>query len=158
MAYLGKTFNTADLPVQEEFKPLPAGDYQVNIEDMVLKTTNNQQGEYLETKLRVMGPTHQNRTIYDRIIIGHANPQAEEIGLKRFNALIRAAGLASANDTDQFISKIVTCTLKIGKPKEQYPNPGNDVVTYKAAEQSAAPMPGQAPAAPAAPAKKPWER
>lgn len=157
MAYLGKTFNTAELPQQEDYTALPAGDYECNIEDMVLKQTSNGAGEYLETKLRVLGPTHINRVVYDRIIISHSNPKAEEIGLQRLNALMRACGLSGANDTDQFMRKMVIAQLKVGTPSEKYPNPSNDVVTYKATIGSTAPMPGQPAQQPPATAKKPWE-
>jgi hypothetical protein len=153
MAYLGKTYNVEEMPQQQEFKPLPAGEYELLVEEVELRQTNNGAGEYLLFKTKVQGPTHQGRVLFDRIMISHSNPMAEEIGLKRLNSYIRAIGLSGANDTDQLVNKLVKAKVKVGTPSEKYPEPGNDITAYMATVS--APMPSPSPSA--QPEAKPWE-
>ena len=88
MAFLGKTYNTADLPEAQSYEPLPEGWYQVSIKDAELKTTKAGTGQYISVQYTVTGPTHQGRVVFGNINIENPNPKAEEIGLRDFNALM----------------------------------------------------------------------
>jgi hypothetical protein len=156
MAFLGKTYTTAELPQgQSNFSPIPAGWYQGRITEADLKPTNDGSGQYIKLRLDVVGPTHEGRVLFSNINIRNANPKAEEIGLQQLGDISRALGLPAISDTDQLIGGTLQIKVAI-KTQEGY-EPSNEVKGYKASEGSAMPTKAATPAA-AAPAASspPW--
>lgn len=161
MASFGETFDVSSLPVSENnFDPLPAGWYTATIGGAELKDTKTGTGQYIAVRYNITGPTHQGRVVFGNINIRNANPQAESIGRQQLGEILRAIGLARANDTDQLVGHDLSIKLSIQK-SDQYGDK-NEVKGFKAIEGgSPAPrsMPS-APAATAAPAKAapPWAK
>jgi hypothetical protein len=160
MAQLNEVFDVNSMPKSERsFEPLPAGWYNVTITGADLKQTKAGNGEYIAVRYDVAGPTHAGRVVFGNLNIKNPNPTAESIGRQQLGELMRAAGFAKVEDTDQLIGGQLQIKLDIRK-SEQYGD-SNDVKGFKSlASGSAMPtvVAAAAAAAPAASAKAspPW--
>lgn len=176
MARLEQSFHTNDLPEDTgggDFTPLPAGDYDVTVQDATIKTTNSGTGQYINLQCLVDGPTHVGRILFGILNIKNDSAKAEQIGRGQLGSILRALGIESLDDTDQLLGgplnlKIIEKpavfeTDSNGKQVQKYP-PGNEIKGYKAqgGTPSAAPRAPVAakPAPAAAPAKAapPWAK
>jgi len=140
MAFLEHAISLDDLPESigdGEFKPLPAGWYQVTINKAELRNTKDGTGQYIAIRYDVTGPTHQGRVVFGNINIRNKSQKAEEIGLTYLGQLFRALGLAKLADTDQLIGGNLSIKLDVrdartdeatGKTYEA----SNDVKGFKA--------------------------
>lgn len=138
MANLGENYNVNDLPEQEDFEAIPAGEYMVKIVESELKDTKSGNGKYIKLRLDILGPSYQGRVLFSNINIRNANPKAEEIGRKELGSLLRAIGLASLTDTVQLIGGDLI--VKVNKTEDDY-NGGfkNEVKRYKAISSESGP-------------------
>jgi len=158
MAQLNEVFDVNSMPKSERsYEPLPAGWYNVTITGADLKQTKAGTGEYIAVRYDVAGPTHAGRVVFGNLNIKNPNPTAESIGRQQLGELMRAAGFAKVEDTDQLIGGQLQIKLDIRK-SEQYGD-SNDVKGFKSpASGSAMPTVASAAQAPAASAKAspPW--
>ena len=150
MAQLNEVFDVNSMPKSERsFEPLPAGWYNVTISGAELKQTKAGTGEYIAVRYDVAGPTHAGRVVFGNLNIKNPNPTAESIGRQQLGELMRAAGFAKVEDTDQLIGGRLQIKLDIRK-SEQYGD-SNDVKGFKSLASGSA-MPTVAAAAAQAPA------
>ena len=163
MAFLNEEFNINELPQGNgNFEPLPAGWYTVTISKAELKPTKAGNGQYINLRYDVTGPSHQGRVVFGNLNIKNANPKAEEIGRQQLGDIMRAIGLAKVTDTDQLIGGQIAIKLEV-KQDEQY-GASNEVKGFRSLSGSAVPAAsipqGQSNSAPAAPAKAapPWAK
>jgi hypothetical protein len=132
MAFLEQTFSVEDLPVSiNNFEPLPEGWYTSAISGAEIKTTKAGNGQYINVKYTILGPTHQGRIVFGMINIKNPNPQAEEIGRQQLGEIMRAIGLAKVSDTDQLIGGNLSIKLKITPANGNY-DASNSVSGFKA--------------------------
>ena len=162
MAFLGDTFNAADMPESQTYEPIPAGWYSSSITEVDLKDTKAGTGQYLRVRYDVTGPSHEGRAVFANLNIRNPNPKAEEIGRQQLGQLMRAIGVASLTDTDQLIGG--NCQIKVAiRPADGQYDASNEVKGWKALSGSpapaATPAPAQAAPAPAASGSTaPWLR
>jgi len=157
MAQLNEVFDVNSMPKSERsFDPLPAGWYNVTISGADLKQTKAGTGEYIAVRYDVAGPTHAGRVVFGNLNIKNPNPTAESIGRQQLGELMRAAGFAKVEDTDQLIGGQLQIKLDIRK-SEQYGD-SNDVKGFKSLASGSAMPTVVSAAAPAASAKAapPW--
>jgi hypothetical protein len=169
MAYLDQPINVNDLPEDTggDFLPIPAGDYTASIKSADLTPTKDGSGQYIKLRLDVTGPTHAGRVIFANVNIRNQSSAAEQIGRAQLGAIMKAAGMATLQDTDQLVGvqlgiKVAireACTTPEGKTYEA----SNEVKGYKALGGTAPvvngtmPKPSATAAAPAAgKAAPPW--
>ena len=165
MARLDETYNTNDLPEDTggDFTPLPAGDYNVTIQDAEIKQTKSGTGQYINLKLHVDGPIHNGRLLFGVLNIKNDSSKAEQIGRGQLGSILRALQIESLEDTDQLIGGPLTVKVDVKPASGQYKE-GNEIKSYKAAGDTPSPAPrAAAPAKPspaAAPAKAapPWAK
>lgn len=158
MANLGQEFDVNSLPVSENnFDPLPAGWYEVNITGAELKDTKDGAGNYINVKYSVTGPSHQGRVVFGMLNLKNKNPKAEEIGRQQLGELMRACGISRVTDSDQLIGG--RCAIKLTVDTQEGYEPRNNVKGFKAITGSTAPTftPAQAAQATASSAP-PWAR
>jgi Protein of unknown function (DUF669) len=134
MAFLDQTFSVEDLPVstQTNFEPLPEGWYTSTISGAEIKATKAGNGQYINVKYTIIGPTHQGRIVFGMINIKNPNPQAEEIGRQQLGEIMRAIGLTKVSDTDQLIGGNLSIKLKITPANGNYES-SNSVTGFKSA-------------------------
>ncbi|CAB4198368.1 Protein of unknown function DUF669 [uncultured Caudovirales phage] len=165
MARLNETFNANELPEDTggDFTPLPAGDYNVTIQDAEIKDTKSKTGQYINLKLEVTGPTHMGRLLFAIVNIKNESSVSEQIGRGQLGSILRALGIETLEDTDQLLGGPLCVKVALKAASGQYPA-GNEIKAYKAqgdAPALAARPPVAAKPAPAsAPAKAapPWAK
>ena len=135
---LGQTFNTADMPEESGFAPLPAGWYQANIEKVELKESNDRTSTYMNIQYKIMGPTHQNRVVFGMCGVSNTDPGKEETSRYFMGQLMRACGLQRLTDTDQLVGANLEIKLKVRPATEQY-DASNNVTEYRSISGSAMP-------------------
>jgi len=159
MAFLGDTFDAADLPEgNSSYDPIPAGWYTTTITDAELRDTKNGTGQYIAIRYDITGPEHQGRVVFGNLNIKNASQKAEEIGRQQLGELMRSIGLARVTDTDELIGGQLQIKVSIRKSEEY--GDQNEVKGFKAlaGAMAAAPAPTQQAAAPKAPSgdAAPW--
>lgn len=158
MAFLEQTFSVEDLPVSinNNFEPLPEGWYTAAISGAEIKTTKAGNGQYINVKYTIIGPTHQGRVVFGMINIKNPNTQAEEIGRQQLGEIMRAIGLAKVSDTDQLIGGNLSIKLKITPANGNY-DASNSVYGFKASGNGIALAPKETSIPPAdGKAQPPW--
>ena len=162
MALLNEVFSAEEAAPEQDFSPLPAGEYQAIVTAAELKNTKNSTGQYIQVTYEIAGPTHIGRLVWQNFNIRNANPKAAEIGRQQLGSLLKASGLNTIEDTDQLMSgRMVSLKLAVRKSEEW--GDSNDVKAIKGLNTTPTPtMPaappmqqGTIPVQPPAPAQAP---
>lgn len=144
----------------EKYEVIPEGTYQAIIESADLKSSkSNAQNRYIDIKLKIQGPTHVGRYIWDLLNVNNTNSKAEEIARARLGDYLRALGLGPIKDTEKLINGIVT--IKVKHKLDNYDGEMKaNVARVMAPQGSMPPAPSAATTATAAaPSKKaPWAK
>jgi len=168
MAYLDQPINVNDLPEDTggDFSPIPPGDYTASIKSADLTPTKDGNGQYIKLRLDVTGPTHAGRVIFSNVNIRNQSSAAEQIGRAQLGAIMKAAGMATLQDTDQLIGVQLGIKVAIREarttPEGKTYEASNEVKGYKALGGTAPVVNGgtmpkpSAAAAPAAKSAPPW--
>lgn len=110
--------------------PLPAGWYNVMVDESELKPTNDGAGARLATRFTVLDGFAQGRKIFTGFNIKNANPVAQEIAFKQLSALAHAVGVLQVQDSAQLHGIPLKVRVKI-KPASGGYEPSNDITAYK---------------------------
>jgi len=113
MANLGQTFNAAEIPVSDNYEPLPAGWYSAVIKQSELRDTAAGDGQYIKVRYDIVGPTHEGRVVFGNINIRNKSATAEQIGRQQLGELMRALGIPIVTDSDQLIGGTVLIKLEV---------------------------------------------
>jgi hypothetical protein len=129
--------------VDNDFKPMPEGEYLLSIEMAERKETNSRQGEQLKLELVVLeSPSgqYQGRKVFSYHMIKHTNEVTQRIGREYITELAEAVGLSlplNIQDTSQFLNKAVRAELKVKAGSGGYAD-SNEVKRYLAYQNGAA--------------------
>lgn len=159
MAQLGRSFDFSAVDTTDNFEPLPAGDYVVEVVDSSVKQTRAGDGEYIALQLRVVDGQYENRRVFTNINTVSPKADTQAIGEKLLAQLCTAVGLPHAlDDTADLHSIPVRASLKIEPEKNGYPA-RNNVRAFKPAGSAPTPVAArpQVQAEPQKPAA-PWKR
>ena len=127
MAKIG--FNLADAPADSGNDPLPAGRYDVIVDNAELTPTKAGDGQMVKMTMTVQGPTHKGRKVWDRLNIENPNPKAVEIAQRRLAQIAKALGKQGIGDTDELIGVKLNVTVKVREAANGY-EASNDVNGY----------------------------
>ena len=147
MANLGN-YQASD-EVLGDYSPVPPDNYTAVITESELLQNKNGTGSYIKLKFEIMGGEYNGRFVWNNITYQHQNNQAQEIGHKELNTLMKACGLNAVQDTTQLHGIAHVIQVKI-EESEGYA-PQNVVKNYYqvGADGNAAPS-SSSPATPAA--------
>ena len=124
---------------EDEFTPLPEGDYDAIVDSVKIESKEN--GSFAALCYKVTGPTQANRLVWDNCWLTHKNPKANEVGRGKLYKLATICGLdPNTVSKDDYIAKKVTITVTIRDGKY------NDVKRVSKQEAST-PAPVAKPAA-----------
>jgi putative intracellular protease/amidase len=163
MAQLPYAFNAHEVAPQDDYSPIPDGDYAVLIEDSEMKDTKAGTGQYLQFTLSVIDGQYAGRKLWERLNLVNPNQTAVDIAQRTLSAICHATGVMAPQDSAELHGK--TMVVKVGRDKNNADQ--NTIKAYKrmdgarpAPAQSAAPPRASAPAAtqPAAASAPPWAR
>lgn len=160
---------------ENNFDPIPNGEYGIRAVDMELRDSQNAGsegnfGQMIATQFEITGPTFAGRRIFVNYNIKNDNAMAVEIGLRELRSWMHACGKGTSGGMD--MARVEACVgiefvARIGLSKSKNPNydDSNKISKYKqhpmteAAGQAngatGAAKAAQAPAPTAAPAPTP---
>jgi Protein of unknown function (DUF669) len=145
---------------------IPAGWYNVQIDQSEMKPTKDGSGAYLELRLAVLDGQYVGRKVFARLNLRNNNATAVEIAYKDLSAICHATGVMQVQDSSQLHGRPMKIKVSVRAATGEY-EASNEVKAYKninenvggpvagaTAAGSATPW-GAAPQA-AAPAAMPW--
>jgi len=118
-------------PAGEGYDALPAGSYQAVIVHSESKKTKAGDGEYLKLQLKIEGPTHAGRVVFDNLNLRNPSDQAVAIAKGTLSSICRAVNVLSPKDSSDLHGK--TLTVRIGC-REYNGQVQNEVKGYGPAE------------------------
>lgn len=139
--------------------PLPVGTYTVEITSSEVKELKNGSGLGLNLEFTVIEPAeHANRKVWQTLCIKHEKEDTERIAKQQLSTICRMINMERLADSDQLFGQIIKIRTKIREASGQYPAKA-EVAGYEAAGTKMPEATKPAPAAaPAAAAKKPWQK
>lgn len=145
MAFLGETFSTDSLPEGRSYDLIPEGWYNAVISKADLGQTKAGNGQKIDVRFDITGPTYQGRAIFTAINVRNPSQKAEEIGRQQLGEIMRAIGLSRVQDTDQLVGGQLQIKVKVKVPSDEdkargYTESRNEVGGYKAVAGSTPPM------------------
>lgn len=143
--------------------PVPAGWYNVMIDESEMKPTKTEGGLRLSLRFTILDGQYANRKVFTGLNLKNANPVAQEIAYKQLSAICHAVGVMQVQDSQQLHGRPLKIKVKVKAAQGDY-EASNDITAYKNInEQVDGPATGGAPAgapwatAPApAPQAAPW--
>jgi len=125
-------FNPAQFEDDDNFDPLPAGNYEATITESEMKDTRDGTGKYLKLTWSIGGDSkYAGRLVWENINIVNKNPQAVEIAFKTLAKVCKACGInRPVNDSSELHG--IPCTIKVSiRPASNGYDPSNDVKGHK---------------------------
>ena len=153
MAKLNTAIAFSDIDMEDEYKPIPEGDYTVIAQEAEIRDTNARTGQYINLKLAVTGPTHAGAIVWSMINFINQNEQTRTIGRRQLGHLMEAIGVEMLEDTDQLIGKPFGVHVEIQPAHDGY-KARNNVTKFFKADGPVAVAPSSP--APEKPSRRPW--
>jgi hypothetical protein len=111
MASIAFSFNP-DAEPSSGYRPLPEGDYVLEMVESDYLPTIDGLGMILKTKCQVVGGDFDLRPYYINYVLEHADEARQKIGQRDFAGLRRATGVLELSDSEEIHFK--TFSVKIG--------------------------------------------
>lgn len=124
---------------------IPAGWYNVQIDQSELKPTKDGSGAYLELRLAVLDGQYVGRKVFARLNLKNNNQQAVEIAYKDLSAICHAVGVMQVQDSSQLHGKPMKIKVSVRAATGEY-EASNEVKAYKNINENVG-GPGAMPAA-----------
>lgn len=146
-------FNAHNVQPASTFEPLPAGKYTAIIAASEMKPTKSGTGEFLELKFQIVDGQYKSRTLWSRLNLVNANPQAVSIAQGELSAICRAVGVMTPNDSVELHNIPLELDVKCKKDPVSGEIRNEIKGYYKRSTQAPAPAAAEAPKA-----TPPWMR
>jgi hypothetical protein len=129
---------------------IPAGWYNVMIDESEMKPTKDGNGAFLAMRFTVLDGQFVNRKVFTRLNLRNANPVAQEIAYKQLSAICHAVGVMQVADSTQLHGRPLKIKVKVRAASGDY-EASNEISAYKNINEQVEGPTGQAPAAGGAP-------
>jgi hypothetical protein len=86
-------FDATQVEPDTGFDTVPAGWYNVSMDESDLKPTKDGAGTYLQARFNILDGQYRGRKLFTRLNIRNANAQAQEIALRQLSAIGHAVGV-----------------------------------------------------------------
>jgi hypothetical protein len=131
------TFDAATVePADNDFTPLPVGDYKVVVSSSEIKETNSNPGnKYIKFTFDVIDGKYKGRKVFENMNLWRAGNSDKDkttmrIAQQNLSALCRAIGSMKISDTSELHNKPLCITLKITPASGNY-GEGNGITKYR---------------------------
>lgn len=143
-------FDASQVPEQQDFSAIPAGDYVAIATESSFKPTKNGQGEFLQFTFEVIDGQFKGRKLWARLNLRNKNQTAVDIAQRELGAICRAVGVIKPNDSAELHNRPIL--LSVDTEIDDRNRESNVIKKYESATGGAAqPAPSYAPPAQAAP-------
>lgn len=112
MANLTGMYNP-EAEAQQDFAPIPSGEYSAQIVESDMKPTKNNDGQYLELTYAVMDGEFKGRKVWVRLNLDNPNAQAVEIANRQFKSIQESAGVLNPTQSEQLHYKPHTIRVEL---------------------------------------------
>jgi len=128
-------FNAAEVSTENQFDPVPNGDYEVIITESETKETKAGTGSYLQLTLEILSGHYQGRRIWDRLNLWNQNQTAVDIANRTLSQICHATGVLTPGDSAELHGKPMTAQVVV----KQAPGYGdsNEVKKYSGTNEAA---------------------
>jgi len=145
-------FDTDAVEPENDYIPIPEGNYDALIQGAEVKPTRDGTGKRLAIRFRITGPSHVGGVIFAGLNVVNRSEKAQEIGRRQLAELLRAVGLPGERDMAKLIDTECRIAVVIRPANGDYPA-SNDVKRFSPS-QTRADAPAGQPGKPGGPAKK----
>lgn len=135
MAFLGGSFDASQVEPKGDYRPVPPGEYKVQITSSEFCQTSTGNGHQLKLELEILEGDQVGRRLYDRLNLDNPNAQAVEIAQRTLSAICHAVGKLSVQDSEELhmlpmIAVVVVKPERTGRDGRTY-SASNEIKTYK---------------------------
>lgn len=112
-----------NVSTEDQFSPLPAGEYNAVIIETDVKRTRDGSGTYIAAKFEIIDGQYAKRTIFHNFNIANQNAQAVEIGLRQVKQVASFGGHRNPDqisDTNELHGLPVAIVVIVRPPEGQY--------------------------------------
>ena len=151
-------FNAADVEPSTGFDAIPAGKYQVIINESEMKPTKTGNGQYLWIEFEVISGEYKGRKLWTRLNLENPNPDAVRMARADLSAICRAVNVLNPHDSVELHNLPLTVTVRCRKNQDD--ELVNEIKGYGPRENAVLQKPAGAPTqtATATKAAPPWAR
>ena len=151
-------FNAADVEPSIGFDAIPAGKYQVIINESEMKPTKTGNGQYLWIEFEVISGEYKGRKLWTRLNLENPNPDAVRMARADLSAICRAVNVLNPHDSVELHNLPLTVTVRCRKNQDD--ELVNEIKGYGPRENAVLQKPAGAPTqtATATKAAPPWAR
>jgi len=147
-------FDATQVEPDAGFETVPAGWYNVAMDESSLKPTKDGAGAYLEARFNILDGQYHGRKLFARLNLQNSNQQTVEIAMKQLSAIGHAVGVLHIQDSSQLHGLPLKVKVKIRPASGDY-EASNDITAYKnineQVDMAGAPPAGAPPASFGAP-------
>jgi len=118
MAELNYTVDMDDAE-EQNFEPIPAGDYTACIVESSMNETKSGTGEYLKLKYQILEGKYKNRILYEILNLINNNKDTESYARRTLNAIGAEFGFSFIDDSEQLHDKPMIIKV-VQKNSDQY--------------------------------------
>lgn len=109
---------------------VPAGWYNVMMDESDTKPTKDGAGTYLQCRFNIMDGQFRGRKVWCRLNIRNSNAQAQEIALRQLSAIGHAVKVLHIQDSQQLHGIPLKVKVKIRKGDDNYEDQ-NEIIAYR---------------------------
>lgn len=124
-------FDANSVPDNDDFSPLPPGEYKVVWTNSPWKPNKAGNGEYIEVTMEVIDGPFTGRKLWDRLNLKNTNQDAVRISEGQLKSACLAVGKMTPKSTEELHDIPMIAKVTIGKPRPGY-EASNDIKGYKA--------------------------
>ena len=151
-------FNAAEVEPSTGFDAIPAGKYQVIINESEMKPTKTGNGQYLWLEFEVISGEYKGRKLWTRLNLENPNIDAVRMARADLSAICRAVNVLNPQDSVELHNLPLTVTVRCRKNQDD--ELVNEIKGYGPRENAVIQKPAGAPTptATATKAAPPWAR
>lgn len=147
-------FDATNVPQMETIEAVPAGWYNVAMDQSEMKPAKAEGNFFLECRFNILDGQYAGRKLFSRINLKNSNPVAQEIAYKEMSSICHAVGLIQCQDSEHLHGRPLKVKVKVKPATGEY-EASNDITSYKNINENVGQVPAAAaPAGFAAPAQQ----
>lgn len=131
--------------------PVPAGWYNVAIDESEIKPTKDASGAYLNLRFNILDGQYAGRKVFTLLNIKNNNAQAVEIAYRDLSAICHAVGVMQVQDSQQLHGKPLKIRVTVSPATAEY-EARNNIKAFKNINEQVGGVAGQ----PAPQGAAPW--
>lgn len=110
---------------------VPAGWYNVAVDETEMKPTKSGDGAYLKFRFNILDGQYHGRKLFINLNLRNPNPQTVEIAQRQLSAICHATGVLNLQDTQQLYGIPLKVKVSVRKDSTGQYEDQNDIKSFK---------------------------